>query len=142
MKKWIVPIVCVFLLIVCSNCTKEEVYEDDKPIIKFVQKESILEKEDGWYESVLIAGPKGPIEENEYDYSWIKTDNCHISFDGFNLKHKNLDGYYKKQEDEEGNIINKMEPDMPTYSIFWEQREELDRINAYLNEKKLPDLFL
>lgn len=94
---------------------------------KFFQKSVYDDKDDGWvYAFEIVYFDSG--DENIY------------MFDGYNLKYKELDGYYVPIIDKEtGEIIDKVKPNYITQSISEAYREDIKNIVEFFNKKQFND---
>lgn len=92
--------------------------------IEYYQKSFYDELDDGW------------ISFFEINYPTTEGENTYI-FDAFNLKYKELDGYYVPVIDNETKKeIDRIIPEYITLSISEKYREEIKDINKFFNEKQ------
>lgn len=96
-------------------------------IISYSQRNVYDEKEDGWIYTFEI---NYPIDDSEIVYM----------FDGYNLKYKELDGYYVPVVDDATNEeIYRITPNYITLSISEEYKWDIQKIVKYFNEKQFID---
>lgn len=106
------------------GCKKKE-----EATINFNQRSASVEKEDGWYYMYYIQFNKndeGTIENPTY---W---------FGGDNLKYKVLEDYIVPMY-ENGKKVGETTPAVPSLLYNKKYSKELERINAFLDEKKFTD---
>lgn len=84
-------------------------------------------KEDGWFYG--------------FEIDYIKDSNNRIyNFDGYNLKYKNLDGYYVALLDENNQEVGQLSSKYITLSISKYHKDEVKIINQFFNEKKFDNV--
>ncbi len=137
MKKTCFIFVTIFALLItgCSNNNKMK--EEKIEIPKFVSKCYTDEiDKDGWFKFLCIELPKKNINAKETLDNYIFNESMSYVFDGINLKYKTLDGYYIPMYDDNKNEISKIEAAYPSYSTSKQYREDIRKINKFLNDKK------
>lgn len=137
MKRISIILVTIFALLI-SGCSKNnEVNVEKTEMIKYVSKcyTSEIDK-DGWFKFLCIELPKKNKNSNETLDNYVYNENVSYTFDGINLKYKTLDEYYIPIYDDNKNEISKVEAEYPSYSISKSYREDIKKINDFLNDKK------
>lgn len=137
MKKTCFIFATIFALLItgCSNNNKMK--EEKIEIPKFVSKcyTGEIDKE-GWFKFLCIELPKKNRNVKETLDNYIFNESVSYVFDGINLKYKTLDGYYIPVYDDNKNEISKIEAAYPSYSTSKQYREDIRKINKFLNDKK------
>ena len=126
MKKMLLIILIGFGLILITGCgaeKKEELPEINRDDIKFYERNSFLDKEDGWvYYFHITLHDDGSFS------------NYH--FDGMNMKYRELENYYIPVFDKEtGEEVQRFTSSDVSLSIDQVHREEYQRINDFFNDK-------
>jgi hypothetical protein len=137
MKKICFIFVTIFALLI-SGCSKDnEMDAEEIETPKYISKCYIgnIDK-DGWFKFLCIELPKINKNSNETTNNFVYDGNASYVFDGINLKYKTLDGYYIPMYDDNNNEISKVEAAYPSYSISKSYREDIKKINKFLNDKK------
>lgn len=109
----------IVLIILMSGCQKTE--ESNEP--GFVDQYAFVEKGDGWIYDVIIETSK---------LNGKRT----FLFDGVNLKHKEIEGFYVPILDENSNEIDRGNPTIPSVANNSSMKEEVKKINAYFDEEQ------
>lgn len=121
--------VAVILMIVGLGINKEDdrVYADDIESKMSFSKQGIM-KDFG-------AGWKYSFEILHYENGLR-----YYTFDGYDLKHTYVDGYYIKVVDSEtGKVVSKTISEVPTLSRSDRYGNDIVKINNYFNEKQFTD---
>ena len=126
MKKVLYIFIAMFLMFGitgCDNEKKEEMPEINRDDIKFYERNSFLDKEDGWvYYFHITLHDDGSFS------------NYH--FDGMNMKYRELENYYIPVFDKEtGEEVQRFTSSDVSLSIDQVHREEYQRINDFFEDK-------
>ncbi len=121
-KKLILFIV-IGVIIALGAVMANTIDNEDKKEREFTIKYAYDDKEDGW----KIAFKINLYSNGKRSYS----------FNGYNLKYDELDGYYIPMVDKDtGEIVEKIKPKTITLSVSEKYSEEVLAINKYFNEKQ------
>ena len=113
-------IICSVVVISISNASAET---NEK--VSYSHRSAYDEKEDGWIYAFEVFYPNLESEDNIY------------MFDGYNLKYKQLEGYYVPVIDSSSNeIIDKITPEFSTLSISEKYGKDIKNIVDYFNQKQ------
>ena len=126
LKKVKIPAI-ILLIVLCVALAGGETIANAQDIetINYSQKSTYDEKDDGW---VYVFEINYPDVENE--------DRVYM-FDGYNLKYKQLDGYYVPVIDNETKEeITRITPEYITLSISEDYKDDIEKIVNYFNEKQ------
>lgn len=114
-------LILTFIFVGCGARKEESKYS-------FNQRSAILEKDDGW---VYLYYCEFNKEKED------RIENPRYFFGGYNLKHKELDGYKMQILNEKtGKVELEAMASLPALLHNQKYVQELDQINALLNEKK------
>lgn len=102
----------------------------------FVSKCVVEEGTDQWFNYFCIELPKKDKEKKSVDGNYKFDNTVAYTFDGINLKYKNLDDHYIPIYDNNNKEIDKVEAPYPSLSVSTVYRDEIKTINKFFNEKK------
>lgn len=124
-KLMLITLICTFVIgIGIIVGTKFVNAEENEKVIVYNSQKSVHDKvDDGWVNVFEIYYDKAG-EINNY------------LFDGYNLKYKELDGYYVPVLDVDGNEIYRVTPNYITLSISEKYKSDIRKINTFFNEKQ------
>ena len=115
-------IVLVLVVVLMSGCN------NNKSLYKFDDKIYIEERDDGWYYVSNLA-----VGKDDSDYYFYE-------YDAYNLKYKNIDGYYIRIYDETtGEECESATTVLPYMSLLPEAEKDVKNISTYFNEKKFTE---
>lgn len=130
MKKIMMLVIgCTFILSACGN---EKNINLEVP--GFASFTSHMMMDDGWYMTIEIVVDKKDIQLEEIDNN-IDTSTLVVFFDGVNVKHKSIEGFYAPLL-HEGKEIDKSSATIPAFVLNSEYREECSRISEHLTALK------
>lgn len=132
--KLLFSILCFFSLL--FGCAKKEETQLSPP---FVDLTAFKELEDGWVAYLYIETLKKDIEKDEsvnnIDFNQIQN----VFFDVVNLKYDKIENFYLPVKDENGEIVDKMQTNQPSYlqSIYG---DSVKSINDFLTNSKFKKI--
>lgn len=112
-----------FTIITMSGCNEE------KSVPGFIDKFSYIEKENGWISELVIEESTVGDTKGELNFD----------FSGVNLKYKQLDGIYAPIIDKDGNEVQQIETNIPSYIHNQEIKDEVKAISAFLTKKQFRE---
>lgn len=132
-------LIIVSLLI--TGCSEtNEIKSEATEFPKYVSKCYISDIDyNGWFKYLCIELSKKNNNVKEVADNYRFDESANYVFDGINLKYKSLDEFYIPVYDENKNEISKVEAPYPSYSVSKKYRDEVKKINKFLNDKKFKN---
>lgn len=129
-NKIIIPIISVLALVVVAiiigKATASDVDTKMNQEAPYTMKYAYDDHEDGWTIGFKIY--------------YHPNDRITYSFNGYNMKYEELDGYYVPMIDSTtGEVVEKLKPDVIRLSTSEKLSGEINDINEYFNEKKFKE---
>lgn len=122
-------VVLVLVGIISYNVyATEKENKEQKMIVYNAQKSAYDDLDDGWVYVFSISYPENSNDDNMY------------MFDGYNLKYKELEGYYVPVIDQmTGKEISRVIPNYITLSISEKYKRDIVRIGDFFNKKQFKN---
>ena len=127
----IIKIIIVSLLLVgCSKVSENDI------TATYVSKCVAKEKNDGWFEIFCIEPLKKDQNLKEVKNNYFYNDKTTYSFDGYNLKYKEIKDCYIPIYDKKGNEVGKVPTSVPSFATSKIYRDEIKEISSFFNTQK------
>lgn len=130
MRKIMIIIMVSLLLIGCSKVSENNI------TVTYVSKCVTKEKSDGWFEIFCIEPLKKDQNLKEVKNNYVYNDKTTYSFDGYNLKHKEIKDCYIPIYDKKGNEVGKVPTSVPSFATSKIYRDEIEEISSFFNTQK------
>lgn len=130
MKKIMIILMVSLLLIGCSKVSENDI------TVSYVSKCVTKEKSDGWFEIFCIEPLKKDQNLKEVKNNYVYNDKTAYSFDGYNLKYKEIKDCYIPIYDKKGNEVGKVPTSVPSFATSKIYRNEIKEISSFFNTQK------
>lgn len=130
MKKIMIILMVSLLLIGCSKVSENDI------TVSYVSKCVTKEKSDGWFEIFCIEPLKKDQNLKEVKNNYVYNDKTTYSFDGYNLKYKEIKDCYIPIYDKKGNEVGKVPTSVPSFATSKIYRNEINEISSFFNTQK------
>ncbi len=130
MKKIMIILMVSLLLIGCSKVSENDI------TVSYVSKCVTKEKSDGWFEIFCIEPLKKDQNLKEVKNNYVYNDKTTYSFDGYNLKYKEIKDCYIPIYDKKGNEVGKVPTSVPSFATSKIYRNEIKEISSFFNTQK------